>query len=178
MSIVSSTQSTKQSNVIPVNPAASAAQTLQLLLGLEAQLALPDALNEEERRYGQGVARRYPPALLQALAAMSERHGGSLAGFPVDPELLRSPSAYAAAMDPIATCCERIARCIRDEGVRRHRDAGVKAGIAVMAMRREGTLGELPLESDLRVVRTVAPRRRKAKAVQQPPVVTPVTPTK
>lgn len=160
----------------PIDSERDAARVLRAILTLEAELALPDALQQEERRQIHAELRVCPPATCDTVALLAAQHGGVLGGFPIDPALLREAAAYPERMEPIAVACERIARCIRDEALRKQRGASLRAAVAIGAMKRLGHLRELGLESTLRVVRGASRRRRAAKKVDSTP--TPVEPPK
>lgn len=134
------------------------------LESLAAELGLSPALGLSDRtRLARQAAMATDPEL-EAIAAMADKHGGSLAGIALDADLVRETIAYAAASLTFEHALEQLLKACGDERLRRRARVAVPAS----AIRRAvnviaGTALGRGLEDDAAHLRSLQPRRRRKK---------------
>jgi hypothetical protein len=157
-----------------------ASKIITSLEEIETELALPEALASTDRRRLALQSGRIPDVVIESMAAMSVRHGGSICGLPFDANGARETIASVAASGPVVATVERINVRLKDQVLRK------RAAVAGAVETRYGLLQRLAKTPEGASIREEAlamkallkkhgPRRTKKSATPiAEPVATPV----
>lgn len=142
-----------------------AQQALDVLDDVARLLGLPDVSSEPVRKQRYYRSRAVSNVMMEAVAAAASRHGGAVAGVPVNPDDVRASIAYAAAMEPVAVACDQFARRLRDHSLAKRYASAMRVKAAMAALTRLGELEDTGLRAELGAMRAAIPRRTKRAKV-------------
>ena len=131
------------------------------------------AYSRDERKPVERGSNRVPDALIERMAALAAKNGGSVLGIAFDVEAARQTLAYASACNAVIDAAHGLIRMISDDVLRRRIRVAQSAFAIYGAMRRLVTTNEgkhlAPSFEELQALMREHNARKRTRTAKAPP---------